>query len=155
MNYKWIFLSFFLIITLTKGYAQERAKHSYSTAVGIKFYPESLTLKHFMGNHSAVEVQSYFWKGTRLVGLYEKYTAITDMKAMTWYVGAGAHISMYDRNSYEGKSFLGADGIVGIDYKIKNVPINLSLDWQPSIEFGGGVGFAGNWGGLGIRYILE
>ena len=155
MNHKWIYLSLLYIIFFSKAYAQEQNAASYKTAVGIKFYPESVTLKHFISENSAVEIQSYFWKGNRLVGLYEKYASILGVNSMNWYFGAGAHLSMYDRNSYQGGSCLGVDGILGIDYKIKNVPIELSLDWQPSIDFGGGLGFAGNWGGLGIRFVLE
>jgi hypothetical protein len=33
--------------------------------------------------------------------------------------------------------------------------LNLSLDWQPSFDFGGNSGFNGGFGGLGVRYVLR
>jgi hypothetical protein len=38
------------------------------------------------------------------------------------------------RESYhpEGRAAAGLDGVLGLDYKFKGAPINLSLDWQPS-----------------------
>ena len=47
-----------------------------------------------------------------------------------------------------------ADGVLGLDYKFRGAPINMSIDWQPSFEFGAGRGFVGSWGGLGIRYTF-
>ncbi|MCX6318354.1 MAG: hypothetical protein NTW29_13775 [Bacteroidetes bacterium] len=44
--------------------------------------------------------------------------------------------------------------MLGLDYKLKTAPINISLDWQPSIEFDENLGFVGSWGGLGIRYTF-
>ena len=51
-------------------------------------------------------------------------------------------------------TFAGVDGVLGLDYKFNGAPINMSLDWQPSFEFGTNRGFYGNWGGLGIRYTF-
>jgi hypothetical protein len=37
---------------------------------------------------------------------------------------------------------VGIDGVLGLDYKFNGAPINMSLDWQPSFEFGDyGAGF--------------
>ncbi len=47
------------------------------------------------------------------------------------------------------------DGVLGLDYKIKGAPINVSIDWQPSINFVGYGRFESGWGGLGIRYTLK
>ncbi|HEY8687835.1 MAG TPA: hypothetical protein VIM07_01270, partial [Chitinophagaceae bacterium] len=60
-------------------------------------------------------------------------------------------------NKYGGATSIGVDGVLGLDYKIPSAPLNLSLDWQPSIEFGNGFnnGFSGNWGGIAIRYVLN
>ena len=46
---------------------------------------------------------------------------------------------------------VGIDGVLGLDYKFPGIPINVSLDWQPSYEFGNYAGFNGNWGGVGLR----
>ncbi|MBZ0245475.1 MAG: hypothetical protein K8H85_05985 [Cyclobacteriaceae bacterium] len=51
-------------------------------------------------------------------------------------------------------TFIGLDGVLGLDFKYNGIPINLSLDWQPSFEFGVNRGFIGSWEGLVVRYTL-
>jgi hypothetical protein len=131
---------------------------SYTTALGVKFYPGGISLKHFIRETHALEGIGYFWeRGVRITGLYEFYFDIKGVDGLRWYVGPGAHIGFYDdwrynNKNYKGGSYFGIDGVLGLDYKFANAPINLSIDWQPSVEFGYGPGFTGNWGGLGIRY---
>ena len=49
---------------------------------------------------------------------------------------------------------VGIDGVLGLDYKVKGAPLDVSLDWQPSFNFVGYNYFEGGWGGLGIRYAF-
>ena len=128
---------------------------SYKTAVGVKFYPGSLTIKHFINANTALEGIAYFYNGVRVTGLYEIHGNINDVNGLRWYVGPGAHVGFYN-TKYGGGSSIGIDGVLGLDYKFKGAPLNVSLDWQPSFEFGNnyGNGFTGNWGGLAIRYTL-
>jgi hypothetical protein len=128
----------------------------YKTALGVKFYPGSVTLKHFLKDNAAIEGLGYFWnRGTRITGLYELHFDISGADGLKWYIGPGSHVGFYS-NKYGGGSSVGVDGVLGLDYKIKEAPINFSLDWQPSFEFGNnyGNGFSGNWGGLAIRYVF-
>ena len=48
---------------------------------------------------------------------------------------------------------VGFDGIIGLDYKIKHTPLNLSIDWQPSFSII--QGYFKNQGGIGIRYTIK
>ncbi len=152
------FLMAALIVLLGMGSAQAQRKSSdfdYSTAVGVKFYPGGITLKHFLNDKNAVEGIAYFWnRGTRITGLYEIHGNITSIGGLRWYLGPGAHVGFYSNKYYGGATYVGIDGVLGLDYKFKDLPLNLSLDWQPSFEFGDGAGFSGSWGGLGIRYVL-
>jgi hypothetical protein len=89
--------------------------------------------------------------------LYEIQGNFADATGLKWYVGPGAHIGFYDyyndhHNHIDGV-YVGIDGVLGLDYKFSGAPINLSIDWQPSFEFGEYVGFS-HWGGLGIRYTF-
>jgi hypothetical protein len=129
---------------------------NYKTALGVKFYPGAVTLKHFISNKTALEGIGYFWnKGSRITGLYEIHSNIASVANLSWYIGPGAHIGFYS-SKYGGGSSIGIDGVLGLDFKIPSAPINLSVDWQPSFEFGNnyGNGFSGNWGGLAIRYVF-
>jgi hypothetical protein len=145
-----------MIIFVSNASAQKNvSSQDYGTALGVKFYPGAVTLKHFIGN-SALEGIGYFWnRGSRITGLYEFHHGIISVPGLKWYVGPGAHIGFYS-NKYGGGSVIGVDGVIGLDYKFKGAPINMSVDWQPSFEFGNnyGNGFSGNWGGLAIRYVF-
>jgi hypothetical protein len=130
--------------------------HDYQTSFGVKFYPGALTIKHFLSEKNAIEGIGYFWnRGTRITGLYEIHNDISGIDGLKWYIGPGVHVGFYS-NKYGGGSSVGVDGALGLDYKVREAPINLSLDWQPSFEFGNnyGNGFTGNWGGLAIRYVF-
>jgi hypothetical protein len=137
---------------------------TYQTALGIKLWGDGggASIKHFIMPSQALEGIVYFWdRGTRVTGLYEFHFDITGAPGLKWYVGPGAHVGFYN-NHYQdrygnfgnGGSFTGIDGVLGLDYKFTGAPINLSIDWQPSIEFGDNRGFFGGWGGLGVRYTF-
>ncbi|MEO6406511.1 MAG: hypothetical protein ABIY51_00865 [Ferruginibacter sp.] len=128
----------------------------YKTAFGVKFYPGAVSIKHFLNEKAAIEGLGYFWnRGGRITGLYEIHGDIANASGLKWYVGPGAHVGFYN-TKYGGGTGIGVDGVLGLDYKFKGAPINVSLDWQPSFEFGNayGNGFSGNWGGLAIRYVF-
>lgn len=143
-------------LTLSVNAQSNIGSHEYKTALGVKFYPGAVSLKHFVTDKNAVEGIGYFWnRGTRITGLYEIHNDISGANGLKWYIGPGAHLGFYS-NKYGGGSSVGVDGVLGLDYKIKEAPINLSIDWQPSFEFGNnyGNGFNGDWGGLAIRYVF-
>lgn len=134
----------------------------YKTAVGLKLYPVAISVKHFLEENRAIEGLFYLWNyGIRLTGLYEIHRPIHQAEGLKWYVGAGAHIGFWNQhweyiypdraNSING----GIDGVIGLDYKIKDVPVNISLDWQPSFNIVGYSYFEPAWGGLAIRYTLK
>ena len=145
-----------VVLTVSSVNAQNNSS-DYKTALGIKFYPTGVTLKHFISPKNALEGIGYFFNyGARITGLYEIHGNINNAGGLRWYVGPGAHLGFYN-NKYGGGTALGVDGVLGLDYKIGLAPLNFSVDWQPSIEFGTGFnnGFTGNWGGIAIRYTLN
>ena len=138
----------------------------YQTALGVKLWGDGggISLKHFVGNNNALEGIGYFWRGgTRITGLYEFHNDIAGAPGLKWYVGPGVHVGFYNRYYYNRNydnnlrtsgTYIGIDGVLGLNYKFNGAPINLSVDWQPSFEFGDNQGFVGSWGGLGIRYTF-
>ena len=149
-----------LAVTGTETRAQSMGS-SYRTALGVKFWPGGITLKHFVRENRALEGIGYFWEhGFRFTGLYEIHGDINGAPGLKWYVGPGAHIGNYRHGWYrhnhyydDGDISLGIDGVLGLDYKINGAPINLSLDFQPSFEILNDPYFSG-WGGLGIRFTF-
>jgi hypothetical protein len=132
----------------------------YKTALGVKVYPGAISLKHFVSKN-AIEALGYIYSdGFRLTGLYEVHDNISGVEGLKWYVGGGAHLGIWSdawKNKYpyrEGGLAIGVDGVLGLDYKIKGAPLNLSFDWQPSFNLIGYNYFEGGWGGLAIRYTF-
>jgi len=128
---------------------------SYGTAIGFKFYPTGITIKSFLKENLAFEGIGYFWdKGTRITGLFEYHYNLSKNGNLKWYIGPGAHVGFYKPEFFNGNTSFGIDGVLGLDYKFPGIPLNVSLDWQPSYELGNFDGFSGNWGGLGIRFAF-
>ncbi len=152
-----ILLMVFVLITVATIKAQTSNSSDYKTALGLKFYPTGITVKHFVSSKNALEGIGYIYnEGARITGLYEIHNEISNAGGLKWYYGFGAHVGLYN-NKYGGATALGIDGVLGLDYKIKSAPLNFSVDWQPSIEFGSGYnnGFIGGFGGIAIRYTLN
>ena len=139
---------------ITSAHAQSMGT-SYKTALGVKVWDGGgISLKHFTTPTAALEFIGYFYRqGARITGLYEIHGPISGAPGLKWYIGPGAHIGFYDKR-YGDRTFAGVDGVLGLDYKINRAPINISIDWQPSFEFGADRGFVGSWGGLGVRYTF-
>lgn len=145
-----------LVVTISLQAQSKSANSStYRTALGVKVWDGGgISFKHFLHDRGALELIGYFWnRGSRITGLYEIHGPISGASGLQWYIGPGAHIGFYN-DRYGNGSFIGLDGVLGLDYKFKGAPINISLDWQPSFEFGDNRGFVGSWGGLGVRYTF-
>lgn len=151
-----------LALFLMAGEANAQAMgKNYRTALGVKFYPGAITLKHFTRNDRALEGLFYFWNyGFRFTGLYEIHGDINGAPGLKWYVGPGAHVGFWNDDwnrkypNRDGGVAIGIDGVLGLDYKINNAPLNLSLDWQPSFNIIGYTYFS-SWGGLAVRYTIK
>ena len=93
----------------------------YQTAVGVKFYPGAISIKHFIADDKVLEGLAYFGSdGFRATGLYEFYGDITGVEGLKWYAGPGAHIGFWNtawQDKYPGRNSsaaIGIDGVVGI-----------------------------------------
>jgi len=154
-------LSLITLLTVTSRTQAQSMGSEYRTALGVKFWPGGLTIKHFIRDNRALEGVAYFWgHGFRFTGLYEIHGDINGAPGLKWYVGPGAHIGVYneywhrDDHYYDdGDASFGVDGVLGLDYKIKGAPIALSLDINPYVEFLNGA-YVDVWGGLGIKFTF-
>lgn len=133
----------------------------YKTALGVKVYPGAISVKSFVQPNRAIEGLGYFWNyGTRITGLYEIHGDIAGAPGLKWYVGPGAHIGFWNddwRKTYPTRNDgvnMGIDGVLGLDFKFKGAPINMSIDWQPSFNIIGYNYFESGWGGLAVRYTF-
>ena len=148
-----------LLISCTKlSFAQTNSM--YHQAIGIKVPGGfSVTYKKFLTQTHNIEAQATIWnKGFRLSGLYEfNFYSFDKVEGLAWFVGPGAHIGFWKQTyqkDYNSKADFGIDGIIGLDYKFKDVPVNVSLDWQPSVTLVGSAGFTPAYGGIAVRYTF-
>ena len=151
---KKVLLLTIFILTIFVSQAQNTGS-TYRTALGVKVWDGGgISLKHFLNGNNAGELIAYFnRRGFRLTGLYEIHGNISGASGLKWYIGPGAHIGFYDAKYDEDRTVVGVDGVLGLDYKFRGAPINMSIDWQPSLEFGDDRGLR-HLGGLGIRYTF-
>ena len=135
---------------------------NYKTALGVKFWPGGVTIKHFIAKNRALEGIGYFWEhGFRFTGLYEFTGEINGAPGLKWYAGPGFHAGVYNNGHYhhkdhyyeDGDFSAGIDGVLGLDYKFKGAPINMSVDLQPFIEIPNHA-YMGMWGGVAVRYTF-
>ena len=143
-----------ILMLYATSVSAQNLSSDYNTAVGIKMLPGSISLKKGISDIHYLEGLAAFWnKGFRATLLYEIHNPIANAEGLRWYYGFGPHLGFYKNTYYNGSTLVGIDGVLGLDYKISGVPFNVTLDWQPSFEFGDGSGFDG-WGGLGLRYTF-
>jgi len=117
---------------------------NYKTAIGIRLssspaiQSNSISLKHFINESTAIEGLFSFGDPLTLGALLEFHRPFST-PGLQWLYGAGGYFGTGKEYSPEkardiNKTYFGAQGIVGIDYKFGNIPLNLSLDWKPELN---------------------
>ena len=128
----------------------------YRNGIGLRAgFNQGLTFKHFVSGKSALELLlATRWSGFEITGLYEIHNSAFDINRLNWYYGAGAHVGFYGTNYDGGEgTYVGVDGILGLEYNFREAPINISLDWKPAFDFGYNHFFA-DGGAISLRYIF-
>ncbi len=131
----------------------------YKNAIGVRGGgPTGITFKHFTGGNAALEfILAPRHHGFEAVGLYELHANAFSVPRLNWYYGVGGHVGFYDGSRYgkfdrrDNFMALGVDGIVGLEYNIPAIPINISVDFKPALNL---VGYVGLWfdGAFSVRY---
>jgi len=154
---KFLITCLFAFSLASIGIAQD-----YNTGIGLRAgFDQGLTVKHFIGTKSALEgILATRWRGFEITGLYEIHNQAFKAERLKWYFGFGGHVGFWNGDhatwGEPGVSYtvIGIDGILGLEYSFREVPINLGIDWKPSYNFSGFSGFWGDGGALSIRYIF-
>jgi hypothetical protein len=133
-----------LLLSLTAGFLlfakTDSMAQNYDHAIGIRLGSyNGINYKTFLNSNKALDLNLSFRNNDSLnrfiaTGLYEIHVPIEDVSGLQWYYGAGASIGSYKRRDFDGDLFLSADGVIGLDYKFENLPLNLALDWRPRLE---------------------
>jgi len=144
----------------------------FSTSVGARLgSPLSASIKHFISDVDAIEAfvgyrgnRRYNW--ISINGAYQRHRSFglsDEFAPLNWYYGAGAGVYFY---SYDfGPLFMdddyataaiGLSGYLGLQYPFQSIPLEVTVDWVPTLFLGSGFnrGFGGGYGALAVRYIL-
>jgi hypothetical protein len=121
---------------------------NYKAALGLRAGETSgITFKIHTNQTSGLEFIAGIWSNWfSITGLYEKNAPAFKLDGMSWYYGGGGHAAFAAGNyyheghpDYHGEDFaFGIDGIIGLEYKIPEIPFALSLDMKPLLEIDGG-----------------
>lgn len=133
---------------------------NYKSAAGIKLgYDVSLSYKTFISSENALDFGANFtlfkpgYFGVNASGYYEWDNPISSVDGLSWYYGVGANIGIAIAEDVA-PLYASVNGIIGLEYKIANLPLAISLDWTPGLRLTQGLGFAYGGGGLGIKYTF-
>ena len=121
-----------LVLTAT---AQETSSSSYKKhQLGIRISSQdavvnhSISYKHFFSPTVAGEALFSFSDPVAIGVLIEKHIPFGP-PGMSWFWGAGPYVG------FGGGRNFGVQGIAGIDFLFPLLPINLSIDWKPELNF--------------------
>lgn len=142
-----LFFTFLFINSTVKA-------QQYKTALGIRLSNKdaivnnSISLKYFFSSTTAIEGLLSFGDPLALGVLIEKHKplAVTGLK---WFYGAGAYVGFGNNKN------IGAQGILGLDYKLTSIPLNLSVDWKPELNLVKSVIFEPAAIGASIRFTFN
>ncbi len=142
------------------------AQKEYNTAIGLRLNGGAgLTVKHFMDEKTSLEGLLYTrWHGINICGLYQlNFKVIPQEPGFNFYMGAGAHIGVWDRrygpwwdkDERGSEVVIGIDGQLGLEYTFQEIPLNLSLDWKPAFNIIGHTNFWADDFALSVRYAIK
>jgi hypothetical protein len=116
----------------------------YKTALGVRLSSStamvnnSVSIKHFINEKVAIEGLLSFGDPLAIGALVEIHKPLA-ASGLTWFYGGGGYIGFVKTlNTTTQKTNtdtnIGAQGVIGLDYKFNNVPLNISLDWKPELN---------------------
>jgi hypothetical protein len=143
-----------LIVFIFVGSSQVSAQY-YRFGIGVRLsnatptLNNSITGKYFITERSAIEGLISFGSRFGIGGLLEIYKPF-DVEGLKWFYGGGAYVGFED-----GDTYLGPTGIIGLDYKFKDIPLNLSLDWKPELDIIPDINFVPDAFALSVRFTIK
>jgi len=146
---KQLILFLFFTGIVTAVHAQ-----NYKTAIGLRLSSNdasvnnSISVKQFI--NKVVALEGLLSIDPAAVGvLAEVHQPVSSAPGLRWLFGGGGFIGFKNGIS------LGAQGILGLDYKFINLPVNFSVDWKPELDFTNDFRFEPAAVGLSVRFALK
>lgn len=155
MKYTFTLFLFFLVVSV---FGQD-----YKNSAGLRLgKTDGMSYKRFLTENGALEFMLGFGgynQGTQIYATYQWHLQIPTpfTENLYWYYGVGGHVGhirAHDIRKYylndstivtedEKKTYyaIGVDGVIGLEYRIFTVPMTVSMEVKPYVEY------------YGLRYI--
>lgn len=157
-------ISFVIIVAFFIFLGNTASAQEYKTGLGVRLSSasamvnNSLSIKHFISEKTAIEGLLSFGDPLALGALVEFHKPLAE-SGLTYFYGAGGYIAFvktYNTNTQKTSSDpnFGAMGIVGLDYKFNNIPLNISLDWKPELNIISDINFEPAAIGFSARFTF-
>jgi hypothetical protein len=152
------------LIVAILAFTNTVSAQAYKTGIGVRLSSaqamvnNSITLKHFLNERSAIEALFSFGDPLSLGALYEIHKPFSS-EGLQWFYGGGGYVGFVktfnpNKNRNETDVNFGAQGIVGLDYKFANLPLNISLDWKPELNLVSDINFEPAAIGFSARFTF-
>jgi hypothetical protein len=152
------FVSLFFLQNTLAQYSDKSVAgvQDYHNAIGFRLggMTSGITFKHFGKPQGAFEgILSFGYRTFLITGLYEQHNIIANSPGLRWFYGGGGHVGFFRYGGYyywvhkngkfvyvdepngTSRAVVGLDFMLGLDYKFKDAPIDLSLDLKPFVDF--------------------
>ncbi len=149
-------LQLILAFVLVTAIGNRLAAQDYRLAFGLRLstnpptISSSVTVKYFLTDRHAIEGLVSFGNRFGIGGLYEVEQLIGGVQGLNWFFGGGAYVGFQNNLVYTGPM-----GVVGIDYKFVDAPVDLSLDWKPELDISPAINFVPDAFALSARFTLK
>lgn len=155
---------FALLFAAAFLFTKSISAQDYKTALGVRLSSSSamvnnsVSFKHFLTERSAVEILFSFGDPLAFGALYEVHKPFS-AAGIQWYYGGGGYLGFVktfntNKNKSETDANFGAQGVLGLDYKFTNLPLNLSLDWKPELNIVTDINFEPSAIGFTARFTF-
>ena len=155
-----------ILLSVTIAKAQTQAQIQSQTSVGLRLGSTSgLSIKKAIAGADLEGIIGVSPSGLSFTGLYEISKPTSEVSQLYWYYGAGGHATIrgssyyvfhdryYAERYYGGALGLGIDGILGLEYRIREIPFSISLDLKPYVEINtDGLIYLNPDPGLGVKF---
>ena len=139
---------------------------NYESAIGLRLGdPWALSYKNFVNEKTAFEGYIGFrnfptYSEMRINGAFLSHQKISSVEGLNWYYGVGLGAVFYHfKTNFTGLGggvSIAASGYIGVEYKLKEIPLLMAIDWVPTFHIGGfDSGFEAGLANLAIRYVLK
>lgn len=143
-----------LLLVIATAFATASQAQNYKTAIGLRLSSNdatvnnSVSIKEFINR--VVALEAMFSIDPAAVGiLAEVHQPVSSLPGFRFLFGGGGYVGL--KNGIT----LGGQGILGLDYKFTKIPLNMTVDWKPELNFTEELRFEPAAVGITARFTLR